>query len=551
MYIRVWNKSDGVNRLHLQYLGLSTKRDDDSTIGQFGSGIKYAPILALRKEIDFAIFGQDEDGLYELRYTPVNIKGIEVIHYDYGTHKIPSSFTVDAGKLSWESEWQIYREVVSNAKDSAITPSDWGFEFVTEAKHHYGEFSVFISATPEMRSIASKHEYYYCDNTPVFHRYNDDISILKNNYGNLAIYCKSVLVHEDDQETSYFHYNVNSAKLNEERKLANYYSLQYDIARAIVSMTNKEAIDEVLQNTIGDDPYDSNSTEFWSFSTTAYEYLKASKMWQERFINKFGEKAVVLSVLEYSIPGVDRKVKELDYVPIRCKSDNLYTILKSAGVKTLAAIAGQELSYDLSYDYEEYPNLVQAMKIVSSYIPEFIDMEKKVALFSPNSVEILGLTINARQPISQRQILITKSHAKTSPIEGIVGTLVHEFDHYSTGIGDSHPDFRDLADKRIGELMVKNYEAKVLNVKKGSRSITIKISDLPYLQGLNFKIQKSIALDGAIVTVGSKNFLVKSEQIADNLVGNLTPCDDNVSLSITNAFFSPLKDDSIFIKELR
>ena len=91
MYIKVWNKSNGVNRLHLQYLGLSTKRDDDSTIGQFGSGIKYAPILALRKYIDLVIVGQDDDGQYELRYDTVEIKGIEVIHYDYGTYKVPSS----------------------------------------------------------------------------------------------------------------------------------------------------------------------------------------------------------------------------------------------------------------------------------------------------------------------------------------------------------------------------------------------------------------------------------------------------------------------------
>lgn len=550
MYIRVWNKSDGVNRLHLQYLGLSTKRDDDSTIGQFGSGIKYAPILALRKGIDFVIAGKDDEGEYQLRYDTVNDRGIEVIYYDYGTYKVPSSFTVDAGKLSWENEFQIYREVVSNAKDSVKSSDDWGVELVEEVKFYDGEFSVFIDATMEMREIVKKHDYYYCDKANVLYTYNDDISILKNVYGNTAVYCKTVLVHEAE-DTSWFHYNVKSARLNEERKLSNYYSLQYDIGRAIASMDNMEVIGEVLDHSVGEDPSDQSSLEFWNFPTTIYEYLKSNRAWKESFVDKYGEKAVLLSILEYSIPGVERKVKELGYVSVNCKSENLYLILKSAGVKTLNEIAGQELSYEMFYDYESYPNLVQALKIVNSYEPNFSSMKKKVALFTPESSEILGLTINVKKPTSERQILVSIPHAKTASVEALVATLIHEYDHYTTGYSDNHPDFRNLADTRIGVLMVENYKPNILSTEKGSRDIKINISDLPYLQGLNFKIQKSEILDGSIVSIGNKNFLVKSEQITGNLVGSLKPSEDNVSLSITNAFFNPLEDDSIPIKEIK
>jgi hypothetical protein len=550
MYIKVWNKSDGVNRLHLQYLGLSTKRDDDSTIGQFGSGIKYAPILALRKDIDFVIVGKDDDGEYQLKYDTVNDKGIEVVYYDYGTYKVPSSFTVDAGKLSWENEFQIYREVVSNAKDSVESSSDWGIELVENIEFVDGQFSVFIEATREIRDIVRKHDYYYCDKATVLHTYENDIAVLKNNYGNTAVYCKTVLVHEDEA-TSFFHYNVKSARLNEERKLSSYYSLQYDLGKAIISITNEEAIDEVLENVIGENPIDGSSLEFWSFPTTIYEYNKASKVWQERFVNKFGEKAVLLNALEYLMPGVERKVRELGYVSINCKSDNLYTILKSAKVKTLSEIAGQELNYELYYDYEKYPNFSQALKIVNSYESQFSSMKKKVALFTPESSEILGLTINVKKPMTERQILISIPHAKTGSVEALVATLIHEYDHYTTGMSDSHPDFRNLADTRIGALMVENYKPNVLSTEKGSRDIKINISDLPYVQGLNFKIQKSEILDGSIVSVGNKNFLVKSEQITGNLVGSLKPSEDNVSLSITNAFFNPLEDDSITIREIK
>lgn len=549
-YIRVWNKSNSVNRLHLQYLGLSTKRDDDSTIGQFGSGIKYAPILALRKDIDFAIVAEDNDGQYQLKYKVVDIKGIEVIYYDYGTYDVPSSFTVDAGKLSWEDEFQIYREVVSNAKDGAKSPDDWGKEIVDEIKFYPGEFSVFISATPEMVNILKKHDYYYCDNAEVLFSHHDDISILKNKYGNSVVYCKTVLAYENEQ-TSFFHYNVKSAKLNEERKLSSYYSLQYDLARALVAMTNKEAIDEVLNMTMGEDPVDKDSLEFWTYPDNIFEYLKASVTWQERFVDKYGEKAVLLNEIEYSIPGSERKIKELGYLPIKCKSTNLYLILKSAKVKTVSDIAGQELAYDLHYNYESYPNLLQAIKVMNCHIPEFASMKKKVAIFSPNSPEILGLTINVKKPIPERQILISKSHAKTASLENLVATLIHEYDHYSTGLSDAHPEFRDLADSRLGELIVKAYKPKVLHVEQGSRNIKIKISDLPYLQGINFHIESSNILAGSILKIGSKMFLIKSNDVATNLTGKLTPTDDDTTLCVANAFYEPLRDDNISIEEVR
>ena len=75
-YIKITNYADSVNRLSLEKLGLSTKRDNPETIGQFGSGIKYAPIAALRMGLEWVFTGNDSEGKYILKYKSIDENGI-------------------------------------------------------------------------------------------------------------------------------------------------------------------------------------------------------------------------------------------------------------------------------------------------------------------------------------------------------------------------------------------------------------------------------------------------------------------------------------------
>ena len=147
-YIKISNRSDNVSRIALEKLGLSTKRNDPDSIGQFGSGIKYAPIAALRKGLEWIFTGYDNKGPYTLKYKVEQEDGVDCIVYDYGDYKKASSFTIDAGVLSWENSFQIYREAVANAIDEAnLTDTFWTKEIVDEKDiaPELGVFSVYIS----------------------------------------------------------------------------------------------------------------------------------------------------------------------------------------------------------------------------------------------------------------------------------------------------------------------------------------------------------------------------------------------------------------------
>ena len=92
-YIKITNQADEVSRLKLEKLGFSTKRNDETTIGQFGSGIKFAPISAIRKGIDFIFAGNDSKGAYTLQYIIQEDEGIDSVFYKYDDYIKPSSFT--------------------------------------------------------------------------------------------------------------------------------------------------------------------------------------------------------------------------------------------------------------------------------------------------------------------------------------------------------------------------------------------------------------------------------------------------------------------------
>ena len=120
-YIRIRNVSGQgemlVPRIALEKLGLSTKREDMDTIGRFGSGIKFAPIAALRNGWEWVFVGHDKNGPYQMKYIVQEEDGVDCIWYDYGDQKKPSSFTTGAGELSWTDAFQIIREPIANAMD--------------------------------------------------------------------------------------------------------------------------------------------------------------------------------------------------------------------------------------------------------------------------------------------------------------------------------------------------------------------------------------------------------------------------------------------------
>src|SRR3990167_132326 len=110
VYICIENSGEvDINAFRL--LGASTKEGDETKIGFFGSGIKYALAAALRMKIPVKVFSGIKEIKISTKKAKMRGESFDVICIN----GVPTGMTTRMGK-DWES-WFIFREFYCNAID--------------------------------------------------------------------------------------------------------------------------------------------------------------------------------------------------------------------------------------------------------------------------------------------------------------------------------------------------------------------------------------------------------------------------------------------------
>lgn len=513
-YIKITNHlgPDGkVSRLALEKLGLSTKRNDSETIGQFGSGIKFAPIAALRNGWEWWFTGRDDRGEYFLQYVVREEDGIDCIWYDYGDDLKPSSFTLGAGELSWTEPFQVLREPIANAMDGAKElDSSWEYTFVDEVDYCDGEFSVYITAAPELVNILDNYSSYFSDKTErIFTSTNRHL--LKKNGSGVGIYCHDVLVHTSDEE-SLFDYNLNLLSLNEERTVKNQYELNSQIVQTI------GAVDSSIAKTIIREAIRGNKYEWSAGIVSSYKYVTFAADWCEIFKEMYGENAVLVENDNY-VDAVSRALEYRDKNPVVVRSEFGIALLEAADIPTAINYIGEQANFDIDYDIEKYPSLMSAISIARLAEPKLNEyLEDLGVLMGDAARDVRGMTLNMNNG-NPRKIVVSENHLQNGSVSDIVATLLHECDHATSGIGDGFSDegraFRNIADERIGRMIMENYKPNPFFVKDGM--VSFRVSDMSLIGGGIVAITEHVRmLDCFLMKIG--NYVIKlfGHQIEEN-----------------------------------
>jgi len=511
--IKITNTSSGVPRLSLEKLGLSTKRNDPNSIGQFGSGIKYAPIAAIRMGLEWCFTGYDSNGPYTLFYDVEVEDGIKCIVYDYGDYKKTSSFTVDAGILSWEDEFQIYREAVSNAIDEASSNGgkwDRSIVFETDIKPVEGEFSVYITASPAMMEIYNEHDKHFLgERDPIYT--TENIVFYEPYNSHMNVYTKTVrtFTNDIDGQKSLFDYEIPRIKLNEMRTISDKWDMQYQIGKGIVSCGDHGIIKRYLEAS----EESADHYEFQYIGSNLISGMSVNPEWLTVWNKNYGVGCILVNPIQYLQEGIITFIKEKGLRYCVQDSEMIYAILVKAGVKTIKDIAGEEIDYEIDTNINNYPKLVKAMKIAARFEPGLLNMKIPVAVFTSKQQEmLLGICIG--RGTDGIRIMVEKTHALNGELNELVATLIHEHDHFETGIADgdfTSRKFRDLADRRIGKLMCSNYSNALVNVT--NKSITVNIEDLAEVGGVSYTMNKAPLINGYIVNIGKINFAIENLEI--------------------------------------
>lgn len=260
-YLRITNKGEiDIDALHL--LGASTKRGDDSKIGFFGSGNKYALALLLRQKIAFHIFSGTSEVEIETRNTSFRDQSFDIMYIN-GER---TSITTETGP-KWELV-DALRELWCNALDEgeAIIQEFDGLPHGME-----NMTSIFLPFEP-FRSIWESWDQYYTTRTPIYSDFTGQGSIFERRHPTPRVYRKNVWCIDpsnlpgghDKIPNSIFDYDLPYLPLDENRKLKEVWSLKsqlqhlwYDckdvhlIRRLLLSLSEWGLESDIFQSSMG------------------------------------------------------------------------------------------------------------------------------------------------------------------------------------------------------------------------------------------------------------------------------------------------------------
>jgi len=138
----------------LKYIGSSTKRGNDTKIGQFGSGWKFALAWILRNDLSIRIFSGLNEIVVDFEIKNHRDNLVKVLTVD-GQE---TSITSGMGEIDWKG-WMALREIVSNAIDEGGEKVSTLFN--PEINGVEDKTSIFIEMNGELADILRNFDSYF------------------------------------------------------------------------------------------------------------------------------------------------------------------------------------------------------------------------------------------------------------------------------------------------------------------------------------------------------------------------------------------------------
>lgn len=241
-FIKITSRGE-IDERAFSLLGASSKRDDKTKIGFFGSGLKFSLAFMLRKEIKFRVFS----GYSEILFTTSEEVFREKSFKRILVNGKETSLTTDTAS-DW-SHWSIIREIFSNAIDEGESSIKLVKNKNIEELKPIEDFTTFyIECTEDFQEIVDNWDLYFSENRKdiVFENIKNDK--LYSGGENLLVYRKGIRCHFDEKTKSLFHYDLSKVEINESRTISSEWSLKYGLVELFRKNDNSDVIHRILYN---------------------------------------------------------------------------------------------------------------------------------------------------------------------------------------------------------------------------------------------------------------------------------------------------------------
>jgi hypothetical protein len=232
-YMRIKN-TGLIDMAALHLLGASTKRNDASKIGQFGSGNKYALAYFLRNDYNPVVYS----GLQEIKITTKR-ESFRDCEFDIiYLNDIATSITTEMGQ-GWEF-WQALRELYCNALDEGGAD----IEFVSEVEPKENETQFYLDAKSDVFNFIANFDSYFATKKKVL--FECPIGRILEKTGKEAnIYRRGIKCYTTKQG-SVFDYDFNDIRINESRVVEYNWTIDEMLWDMIFRCDNEEVIMTIL-----------------------------------------------------------------------------------------------------------------------------------------------------------------------------------------------------------------------------------------------------------------------------------------------------------------
>lgn len=265
-YLKITN-SGKVDVKAYQKAGFSTKSDDPTKIGEFGTGANFACLWAIREGLDLKVFSGHREVIFSKVESTFRDEKVEYLVVD----GVETSFSITMGKGTWKG-WMAIREFWCNALDES--DADWTtIESEEEIQSHDDITCIYLEINEEVQDVINNWNEYFSSNRKDLLYTGKGFKLYKaEEYGNLIVYRKGIQCFSYNVP-SIFHYDLDDIKVSDSRVVEDKYKMDSRIATILANEIPEELIVQLCKNIKGS--YEFNLNWDWYYLNFNDRWSKA------------------------------------------------------------------------------------------------------------------------------------------------------------------------------------------------------------------------------------------------------------------------------------